>query len=137
MIPLLFTDPIPELVSVMPARLAELGEEGVVVKRVTPKERPARFVLLVGDGGPRTREVHRLYRVRAQVWATHANKQTDWDGVCELAKHVQYVLERFARTSTSIATVTDSTGPDAVQDPSGVEYRFLSVEYQLRGIPAP
>lgn len=136
MIPLLFTSPLASLIGALPAQFAELGQAGVVVRRVTPAERPQKFVLLLADGGPRTREVHRLFRVRAQVWATFPNKTTDWDTVQAMAGQLQFLLERFAKTSPLIATVTDSTGPDAVQDPSGVEYRFLSVEYQLRGVPA-
>ncbi|WP_405373420.1 MULTISPECIES: hypothetical protein [unclassified Microbacterium] len=136
MIPLLFTSPLPALINTLPAKFAELGQTGVEVRRLTPATRPRKFVLLLGDGGPRTREVHRLYRVRAQVWATFANGATDWDTVNTLAAQLQLLLERFAKESPLVATVTDSTGPDTVQDPAGVEYRFLTVEYQLRGVPA-
>ena len=137
MIPLRFTSPISDLLTYMREELPERGHADAVAKRQTPGTRPNKFLLLVGDGGPRLQEVHRLYRVRAQAWVTSANGTTDWDGVNEFAADAQYLMERFAKDSPLIATVTDSTGPDAVQDPSGVEYRFLSVEYQLRGTPAP
>lgn len=136
MIPLIFDNPLPWLIGWMPDQFTELGQAGVVVKRVTPKDRPRKFVLLLADGGPRLQEVHRLFRIRVQVWATFPNGETDWDTLTTLAAQTQYLLEKAAKTSPLIAKVTDSTGPDDVTDPNGAEYRYLTVELQLRGIPA-
>lgn len=136
MIPLIFQTPLPWLIDWLPDEYAALGQEDVTVRRVTPDERPRKFVLLRDDGGPRLREVHRLHRIGAQVWATFENGTTDWDTLNAMSAQLLYLFEKAVKVSPLIATVTDSNGSYPVQNGPD-EYRYLTVELQLRGIPAP
>lgn len=135
MIPVTFDSVLPQLIQL--GQLALTADfPGVQMRRQTPTVRPQLFVLLLSDFGSRTQEIHKLERVRAQAWATFPDGRTDWDKCLALAKAVQFFLETANTVVPHISAVTDSNGSYPIRDESGVEYRFSTVEYQLRGAAA-
>lgn len=138
MIPLVFAPLLPVLLAWLPLQ-PELDDPrfaGLQIRRKTPSTRPNRFILLREDKGRRTQEVHRFSRISVQVWATINATTDDWDVTNALASATQAALERFPSSTPLVSAVTDSNGSYPVRDESGVEYQYLTIEYQLRGAAA-
>ena len=141
MIPVLFESPHAAIIQWLPTVLelpwlaeASLTRADLQVRRVTPNERPRLFVLFVQQpGGRRINEVHKLARFGVQCWATFADGTLDYDSREKLTAEVMFHLEQARIAAPQISAVTDSNGSYPVVDPSGVEFNYSTIEYQLRG----
>ena len=97
---------------------------GVVVSNAVPKTRPARFVTVRRDGGPKVNPLQEVARVGVNVWAATEADATN------LARLTRAILSG-ATSQGPVRRVTETSGPSPI--PDVVPRRYFVAELLIHG----
>lgn len=104
----------------------ETYAQGVKVGVEVPNPRPARFVTVRRDGGPRLDVIREAARLSVNVWASTTKDASD------LAALVRAILGASAGEGP-ILRARELSGPSPIADESKQSRMFLVVELTVRG----